>query len=477
MPKGKEQNKTLDFNNELLDYIINSTFFNNGESLDELSYFDLLKGAKTRNNARNILINEIQKKGIDFLAPAIRAFNTDFDTGDGFVPYTSNSFDIKKAKMVPLEIDKMPIELVDNMTAKLASLLGYNDNNEEKGALKKFLADYYGEDFFDIIAGGHATEGSFSEQSKKIANKIKELVTNNDGAINIDLLDNLYKELGYLPGANLEEILDVDKGLPHYAQRSFRANSRDASLPAKILSTAESFVAPQVAQAYNEGRTPNLVDVGTDVAEMGILLGTRGLSKRPVIGAGIETGLDMAHDGAMSLLYGNGTCIVDENGNPVLECPTDVIDEVFNTDRLADFGKGVSLGLTGKGLGALGRLTKSSGKKYARDYAKQFPEGQLRDEAYEMANSPFGKKLVDLEDRAGKLTQMRDELLEKGTPEAKTQAEFLDKMLQGVYSEMDKWSAKQNAVKRVIQLGKDRWMYNPNVDTGALNLLLNGFKN
>ena len=287
------------FNDDFLDYIIHSVYDADEIENDEpsLGYLDdfreVIQGAKTRNEARNRLIRAAREKGTEFFTKAINDYNFDYGNKDAGIEYVPNSFDIGKLKMRPILAKEMDIGDVNAYVDKLAKLMGYMDNGTEGGAIASLLKDYYGDSFLSNLAGGHAGDYSFYKENRALADALKEKFDSIEGS------EILRRELGYNPFISDEDLFNVDRGIPSFAQRAFRARARGGDLPNKIVSFTEGLVAPQTAGALDEGRTPQAVDIGTDAFETALLGPAKtgkAILKTPLKAMGFETALDVLHD-------------------------------------------------------------------------------------------------------------------------------------------------------------------------------------
>lgn len=345
--KSYKHSKPIEnFNDDFLDYIIHSVYDADEIEDDEPSlgflddFREVIQGAKTRNEARNRLIRAAREKGPEFFTKAINDYNFDYGDKDAGIEYTPNSFDISKLKMRPILAKEMDIGDVNAYVDKLAKLMGYSDNGTEGGAIDSLLKDYYGDSFLSNLAGGHAGDYSFYKENRALADALKDKFDSIDGS------EILRRELGYNPSISDEDLFNVDRGIPSFAQRAFRAKARGGDLPNKAVSFLEGLVAPQTAGALDEGRTPQAVDIGTDALET-VLLGPaktgKAILKTPLKAMGFETGLDVLHDaikGATdSNVYSEGDAPISGNDDFSAESVLNINARLPAITQAALFGR------------------------------------------------------------------------------------------------------------------------------------------
>lgn len=357
MAEPKIHDKPVDnFNESLIKYIIESTFYPNevtdGGGVDPDVYRDVIGDAKTYREARNRILQAVKNGGIDVLEPAIRSYS--FNHGSDKVNYSTSSFDPKSSKMEPIKVKQMELGDVQEMVDTLATALDFNDNGKEHGARNAFLDNYYGGDgFLKGMADAHSFDGSFYKEGELLARALRDKYNT------IALQDELRRKLGYTPNASMDEILNLTYGLPAFAERAYRAYARDKDFPTKAVSAIEGVISPQVAKSMNEGRNPSFTDIGTDVAE-GLLLGSGKLGKKVAESvlktAGVETGLDFVHDGIEDAL---NEIIYSEGDVPISSRD---YSDLADPSRLANGAQAILTGGAIKGGRALNKLVKNSGK-------------------------------------------------------------------------------------------------------------------
>lgn len=386
---AKKHSKAVDnFNEELLRYIMDSVYYTGeGEGDDEdagvapMDYAPLLADAKSYREGRNRLIKKIQDDGnIDFLLPAIEAYNYDYGNPEAGINYTPESFDVSKLKKEPINIPEMSLQDVDAATSAIADFLGYSDNGDkERGKLEALLKQYYAKDKGTIanLIDAHAGDYSFLNEPKALSEALREKVAENPSE-----KARLYRMLGITPDTDLEEVLNIDKGLPAYATRSYRAYTRKKDAPAKAASFVEGVIAsPQMAEKWDSGRTPTANDVLFDVGEGAVLAPFKWAKfvPKPIRDALGLSALDLAHDA------------IEAKMNEKVYSQGEYPDAGSDYSGLADpsrlYGVGIGTILGGRGMlgkraeNALERFGKKSSEKVAKlekkasNTAKETAEG------------------------------------------------------------------------------------------------------
>lgn len=338
----RHEKRVENFNDDLLDYIVHSVYDlpedDEPRVLRIAPYAEIIQGAKTRREARNRLIAAARENGSGFFDDAIIDYNNDFGNDEAGIVYNNDSFDIDKLKAAPILAKEMDLGDVNSYVDKLAKLMGYTDNGTADGAITSLLKDFYGDGFLANFSGGHSGDYSFYKENRALADALKEKFGSIVG------LETLKRELGYNPEISEDDLFNVDKGIPSFTQRAFRAKARKGDKLNTAISFLEGLVGAQSSGALDEGKTPGIVDVGTDIAEAALLGPAKtgkAILKTPLKAVGFETGLDVLHDALKDKfekkVYSEGDRPSVESGNIDLKIK----------DRLPDIVQAAVLGRVG----------------------------------------------------------------------------------------------------------------------------------
>lgn len=465
MEKGKKHEKPVDnFNEALIKYIIESAWYPNtvtdGGGAFHPQYGETIGDARTYREARNRILQAVKDGGIDYLKPAIRTYN--LDHGSDSVKYSPESYNISASKMEPIKVNQMQLTDVDATVDALARLLNYNDNGKENGARNAFLeATYGGDGILKGIADAHSFEGGFNKEGAALSEMLKKKFSTPMERARIK------RELGFAPSVPIDEVFSVAGGLPSYAERSYRAYARNRNLPAKAMSVAEGFVAPQVAASMDEGRNPNFVDIGTDAAET-YLLGSGKIAKK--VGesvlkkAGIETGLDIAHDAANDFF---NPIIYSEGEYPIRSRDySDLMDPSRAAYALASIGMG-------------------GGNKFVKNVVRKGEKVEKKaiDKSLDKVNDNIGeivrnKQRIESEiANISDFTRMRNRTRKKFGQETLSEKQVLQDKLNELkdtkiklFSEKRKRTAL-NLFGDLARIGTTRGMYNEETQKNVKNVL------
>lgn len=447
----KHAKKSENFNEDLLRYIMDSVYYTGeGEGDDEDAgvrpepYRPLLADAKTYREGRNRLIKKIQDDGnIDFLLPAIEAYNYDYGNPEAGIVYGPENFDASKLKKEPIDVRSMDLADVDAASSAIADFLGMNDNGDkERGKLDALLKAYYAgeKNALQNLADAHAGDYDLYRESRALSDALRGKIETNHAE-----KARLYRMLGITPDTDIEEVLNIDRGLPAYAQRSYRAYARTKDTPAKAVSLLEGMlVAPQMAEKWDQGRTPQVHDVASDVAETAAL----GVLKagRPVITAlehaGAVSGLDVLHDAVDDY--------VNEKTYSGGEYPDSGKDfsDIDDSGRLGGLVAG--LGLRGAGGGIVKRVN-AAVRKYAQ---KTENKVQNLQKSAEKIQKETAEGVAEIEKRkqdvVGKMENKKSALkaLNASRKAAKKEKVSMDEFEKGLRADLNEANLDQNALEK-----------------------------
>lgn len=498
----KHAKKSENFNEDLLRYIMDSVYYTGeGEGDDEDAgvrpepYRPLLADAKTYREGRNRLIKKIQDDGnIDFLLPAIEAYNYDYGNPEAGIVYGPESFDASKLKKEPIDVRSMDLADVDAASSAIADFLGMNDNGDkERGKLEALLKAYYAGEkgALQNLADAHAGDYDLYRESRALSDALRGKIETNHAE-----KARLYRMLGITPDTDIEEVLNIDRGLPAYAQRSYRAYARKKDTPAKAVSLLEGMlVAPQMAEKWDKGLEPQLHDVGTDLAETTAL----GYLKagKPVVkglgGAGVTGVSDLVHDA------------IDDYVNEKVYSRGEFPDSGRDYSDLDDpsrlYGPAIMwlFGFGGRGLGRrisgkVDRMAQKSADKVAKiekeaqetatkaaenvsEIASRKQEAvqkltnartaleKIEEVERKYANSSFKPMgLGKLKEKKAKLKETIEEargILAETDIDQKAAERTAEKALQSSSRKIKAEQAKQSAIASIANVGVNRMLYGP----------------
>lgn len=350
--------KASTYNDRLIDYIYNSTFWPEllpdgiAPFIDE-DLTELIRGARSKREARNIIVKalrDLEKRGdgLNFL----KAAQSDYADAYGQAG-EPDVFNLEAEALHDLDPYTMGVDEVAEQVAALAGSLGYDAGN---GGVDQFLKDFYGQKL-----------GTYVPTSRDYADSFGKLNDRLDAGA--DEASAWRQQLGLTPDADDEYIRNYAAALADRANRIRLAKERSG-----FVNGVENVLAPYSNEAYNLGQNPTLGDRSMDVLSWLVTgagrngakiasagSGTERAAKTTLGKAGLASTLNAFPDflnGVADSLGTEHTYTLDENGAPGYT-------EGAKVDFLGGLGKAakdVSTGLgmmlfTGRGLG--NRLAKT----------------------------------------------------------------------------------------------------------------------
>ena len=258
--------------------------------------------------------------------------------------------------------------------------------------------------------------------------------------------------LGITPDTDIEEVLNIDRGLPAYAQRSYRAYARSKDAPAKAVSLLEGMLlAPQMAEKWDQGRTPQIHDVASDVAETAAL-GKLKIAAAPVktiaARAGSVSALDAIHDAVDDA--------VNEKTYSGGEYPDSGKDysDIADPSRLGGLVGGLAAGLGVRSLATSGGPLRGIGNTVKRYVQKSEDKVEKLQKGADKVRKETAEGVAEIDHRkqdiVGKMENPKSALkaLNASRKSAKKEKLSMDEFMDGLRADLSEANMDQTALER-----------------------------
>lgn len=246
---AEKKNKSLE--EDVLRYIYNSRFYPDDVVNDDGPAFlfdnglmDLIANAKSYDEARNILVGALDdEKNVQLARDATRDYLESF--GDDNNTYDWEKSFGSKLVRVPINVDALPYEIVENRANNFAKAIGFSDI---RGLINKMNEN--------TVMGDWGQFGLSDGFKQKLRDEMSEKLKN--GTLTRQTIEKI---LDYSPNADDDYI--INKAL-EYADRVKRKESR-ANM-GEISKSVNEFLFPYQAEKEKEGIKPTPFDALVDLA-------------------------------------------------------------------------------------------------------------------------------------------------------------------------------------------------------------------
>lgn len=233
---------------DVLRYIFNSQFYPKTLLKDDidLSFYDedlskAIGNARSYNEARNIIIDALKNES---MLKKARAAADDYT---GFFATDEDSWDPEKAftgelSKVPLNVDALPYEIVQNKGDEIADALGYLNG------MTAMLVDMNDKTKLSRMGG----------YNEAVANEVKKIMGKSD----FDK-ERFLQKLDFTPNADDDYVAGK---IAEYVDRINRKKEHENM--GSLARGIQSFVFPYTEQKGSEGQKPNIADAAIDLVTL-----------------------------------------------------------------------------------------------------------------------------------------------------------------------------------------------------------------
>lgn len=309
------------FDDKLFRWLYNNAFYE--EDVGDNEFYDedimnLIKGSKSYDEARNRIIDKIQKDGnYGFLSSAVDAYNDMFGNSENGETYSVDKLTaLDNMKKVPLNVEALEVEDVLGRVAEIANALGYDVKN---GGSEKLLDDIFNQEY-DNKKFMNNQELNKYLVGKKLEKSLSSL----------DSTRNLYKALGFTPSEDDSNDYVIGK-ITDLVGRA--RGITDRSKQNKVGKAVGDFLFSYIGEKSDKGVSPNAVDAIFDTAML-VGPGTAGKSSKVEKLSGIGKAL-----GNNSFLKASGPAAVGALLNPILTRAHDMAEAPLNKSVYSNEGE------------------------------------------------------------------------------------------------------------------------------------------